>query len=127
MILFVTMVKKIDVKSACSEKGIKNGEKIWPFKINKNKIADYFLCLGFDNRQKLNPIHLWLIPGNLINKHSSLRISDNIFSKFSGWEKYELDITKVIEKCNFLKTIGFPQSLLEKEKQFEKYGLPKPL
>jgi hypothetical protein len=82
--------KKIDVKSACLSEEKTNREEVWHFRIKKNKIADYFLCLGFDNRQKLNPIHLWLIPGNLINKHSSLRISDNIFSDFSGWEKKPL-------------------------------------
>lgn len=49
---------KVDVKSATiSTDG-------WRFTIDRNSIADYFILLAFDNRENLNPMHLWLIKGN---------------------------------------------------------------
>ena len=44
---------KIDVKSGCI-----TNRGAWAFTINKNTIADYFLCLAFDNRDDLNPMHM---------------------------------------------------------------------
>ena len=58
---------KIDVKSVCHVKDIPNK---WNFPIRRNKIPDYFLCLAFDNREDLNPKHIWLIPGHIINNKS---------------------------------------------------------
>ena len=60
----------IDVKSSCLYKD--NG---WSFTIEHNTIADYFLCLAFDNRANLNPLHVWLIPGEKINHLTSASIS----------------------------------------------------
>lgn len=57
---------KVDIKSSCIRK-TKYGYR-WAFNIDKNTIADYFLLLAFDNRENLNPIHLWLIKGNEIIK-----------------------------------------------------------
>ena len=82
---------KIDVKSACLSKN-----KYWSFGINKNKIPDYFLCLAFDNRINLNPLYLWLIPGLLINNKTRDSIQMSTLSK---WDKYKLDINKVIKCC----------------------------
>ena len=53
---------KIDVKSSAI--GYKGK---WQFAINKNTIPDYFLCIAFEDRENLNPVHLWLIPGKDIN------------------------------------------------------------
>ena len=89
--------KKIDVKSACPRKK----DTTWNFTIKYNTIADYFLCIAFDNREDLNPLHIWLIPGNLVNKNSGKTISKSTFHK---WDKYELDITKTIECCDHIKT-----------------------
>lgn len=43
---------KIDVKTSCLVYR-QNRTPKWEFCFNRNKIADYFLCLGFDNRKTL--------------------------------------------------------------------------
>ena len=95
---------KIDVKSGClnsfyNKKYHKNYYS-WKFCIKQNKIADYFLCLAFDNRTDLNPEHIWLIPGDILNGKHSINISE---SKLSKWDEYKLDINKVISCCNILR------------------------
>lgn len=90
---------KIDVKSACLRYDGKNKTR-WNFHIRKNKIADYFLCIAFDNRTNLNPIHLWLIPGNDVNCKTDITISISTTSK---WDIYKLDISKTSEYCNRFK------------------------
>lgn len=85
---------KIDVKSS-----VMRGND-WSFAIHKNIITDYFLCLAFDNREDLNPIHIWLIPGNVLNELVGTTIAK---SKVDKWKKYELNIDKVIEGCNIMK------------------------
>ena len=88
----------IDVKSATKNKKYDN----WLFSINRNQIADYFLCLAFDNRQNLNPLHVWLIPSKEINHLRSLTISKSTIDK---WSKFELTdkLDKVIGCCNIMK------------------------
>ncbi len=105
---------KIDVKSSCLR--FSNG---WSFVISKNKIADYFLLVAFDNRENIKPLHLWLIKGNelvkfvshgkyvtgnCLNDLNSLYISskDKILEKY---RKYELvnKIDEVEKYCNDLK------------------------
>lgn len=88
--------KKIDVKSACTSK---TGGG-WNFNISRNKIADYFLILAFDNRSDLNPIHMWLIPGDIINHISGMTISKTTMSK---WDKYKLNIDEVVDYCDNLR------------------------
>ena len=56
---------KIDVKSSTILKRDYKSDS-WLFQIKRNKIADYFLCLAFDNREDLNPLHIWLIPSENI-------------------------------------------------------------
>ena len=87
--------KKIDIKSSAT--GYKDN---WHFNIWRNKIADYFLCIAFDNREDLNPVHLWLIPGEDINHLTGIEI---LKSKLSKWSKYEQPIDKVITCCNEMK------------------------
>lgn len=91
--------KKIDVKSACMFYG-KWGAPSWNFRINKNKIADYFLCLAFDDRDNLTPMHIWLIPAPGVNKQIGISTSTTMISK---WDKYALDINKVSNCCNIMK------------------------
>jgi len=89
---------KIDVKSATKSKS-RNG---WMFKISKNRIADYFLLLAFDNRENLNPQHLWLIPAVILNDKKNTTIAPSTLEK---WSKYELDnkLNDVIACCTTLR------------------------
>ena len=88
----------IDVKSSTKNKK----RNAWLFMIKQNQIADYFLCLAFDNRQNLNPLHIWLIPSKEINYLKGLSISEGTINK---WNKYELTdkLDKVIGCCNIMK------------------------
>jgi len=90
---------KVDVKSACL-KGDKY--KGWTFVIKRNKIADYFLCLAFDDRESLNPMHVWLIPGKEVNMHGFIQIT-NTEKSINNRSKYEQSINKVMECCNTLR------------------------
>ena len=96
---FCNKGKKIDVKASVLHT---NGESLgqWRFKIKQNIIADYFLCLAFDNREDLNPLHIWLIPSKDINYLINAAISKSTIHK---WDKYKLDINKVISCCDTLK------------------------
>jgi len=82
---------KVDVKSSCV-----NGMGGWKFDIGRNVIADYFLCLSFDNRKALTPLCVWLIPGTDINHLISASIAPSTLSK---WSQYELDNIDDIVKC----------------------------
>lgn len=94
---------KIDVKSSCLHSNQYNN---YLFVIKHNKIADYFLLIGFDNRDDLNPRHIWLIKSTelirnfrIMNNFERLYIRDipNDIIKFS---KYELnDKLKEMIKC----------------------------
>ena len=90
---------KIDVKSMCRFVH-ENWADRWVFHINKNQIAEYFLMLAFDNRESLNPEHIWLIPADKINDHVSISISESTLSK---WDEYALDVSKVSACCNIIK------------------------
>jgi len=83
--------KKIDVKSACISK-----QGGWIFTINKNMVADYFLCIAFDNRDDLNPLHLWLIPNHVLSHLKNTSISKSTIYK---WDEYRIDVSKVVECC----------------------------
>lgn len=74
---------KIDVKSACLDG---NNKRRWAYQIDKNQTADYFLCIAFTDRESLNPEHVWLIPGNVLNGKICVSISKNTLRR---WEKYE--------------------------------------
>ena len=91
--------KKIDVKSSCTRIHDRWSDH-WAFMINKNKIADFFLCLAFDNREDLNPLHIWLIPAKLVNHRMHIGVSESTLSK---WNKYKLDINKVAACCDTMK------------------------
>ena len=82
---------KIDVKSACQ-----NTSKRWAFHINKNELADFFLCLAFDNRDSLTPLHLWLLPGSVVNHLVGASISESTFAK---WSAFEMPMDKVVACC----------------------------
>lgn len=83
--------KRIDVKSSCLRK-----DGSWWFNIRHNIIADYFLCLAFNDRGRLTPLHAWLLPGSKFNHLAGLSISPNTIRKLS---KYALDISKINDCC----------------------------
>jgi len=86
--------KKIDVKSAC----IQYDRNRWSFGIKRNCIADYFLCVAFDNRVNLEPQHIWLIPGEKIKCFSILAIPMGATHR---WAQYELDIIEDVRlRCD---------------------------
>ena len=87
--------KMIDVKSSCLI-----DERRWIFNINRNTTADYFLCIAFDNREDLNPMHIWLIPGDVVNHLKGLSIHQSTIHK---WDEYKLDLDKVVSCCNEMK------------------------
>ncbi len=93
---------KIDVKASCEIKYRSGKSTYWSFRINRNKIADYFLCLAFDDRARLNPLHVWLIPSHVINDKSGAMIGNSKRS-LSKWATYEKPLDKVISCCNLLK------------------------
>ena len=85
---------KIDIKASVITK-----RNYWQFLIKKNKIADYFLLIAFDNRDDLNPQHLWLIPGKDINDKTGVSISPKSISK-GKWKEYEQPLDDVISYCD---------------------------
>ncbi len=102
---------KVDVKSCCLY--LKNNS--YSFAIRNNKIADYFLLIAFDNRNDLNPQHIWLIKGNemirrvkvkyaKLNELKGLSIKNNNYG-LSKLSKYELidKLKEVINCCDMLK------------------------
>jgi len=88
--------KKVDVKSGCIQK---RGSG-WSFHIERNAVADYFLCIAFDNRSDLTPIHVWLVPGDRVNHLTTATITESTISK---WSEYELDISETIKCCDNMK------------------------
>jgi len=88
---------KIDVKSSVLHKG--HGSPMhWAFTIRKNAIADYFFCIGFDDRENLNPLHAWLIPGGKINHLKRFEIV-NTTQSIRRWIDYEKPLDKIISAC----------------------------
>ena len=108
---------KIQGKTACisnskiiSTNGCENHYDVFNFDINKNKIADYFLLLAFDNRIDLNPLHIWLIKGTEIigNRKFNDKQTFKIFNtkkSLSKYKKYELTdkLEHLKECCNSIK------------------------
>lgn len=92
--------KRIDCKSSCLRQDSRT--ILWGFEINKNDKCDYFLCIAFDDRENLNPLHVWLIPGDVINHLVCLSITDSSKSLYK-WKKYEKSLDKVLTCCAILK------------------------
>lgn len=87
---------KIDVKSASRAHGFRDNRS-WKFNIRNNTIADYFLCIGFDNRATLNPEHVWLIPGSKINCLGTWSVSYQTLDK---WKEFEKSLDRVLSCCD---------------------------
>lgn len=91
--------KKIDVKASCILHYAGRSGR-WMFCIKRNAMADYFLCLAFDDREDLNPLHIWLIPGSAVNHQVCASIAITAIHK---WDAYRLDVTKVELCCDTLR------------------------
>ena len=72
----------------------------WMFHVKKNTVADFFLCIAFDNRESLTPLHLWLIPSNEVKDREMIGIGPNTLHK---WDKYKQDISKTLQCCDEMK------------------------
>ena len=91
--------KKIDVKSACVTLAHRKNPH-WKFFIKRNKVPDFFILVAFDNRTDLNPLHLWMIPGKVLNHLSTTSISSSTVCK---WDKWERDINDAQLCCAEMK------------------------
>jgi hypothetical protein len=89
---------KIDVKSGCKRPSVGGG--YWIFGTKHNMIADYFLCLAFQDREMLEPLHVWLIPTHDANV-SAITIS---IKRIRDWSKYERPLDKVLTCCHELRS-----------------------
>ena len=100
---------KIDVKSACLTNSI--DYSWWPYTIARNKGCDYFLLIGFDNREQLNPLHIWLIKSDLIINEQPIQnkaklVITNTSHSLARWLQYELTgkLDEAIIQCNKLRS-----------------------
>ena len=92
---------KIDGKASCLRK-----DGRWAFDIRRNTITDYFFCVAYDNRTDLNIIHIWLIPGDVLNHLMNASIRPSTLDK---WSEYEQPIDKVITCCDSMKEHRDPE------------------
>lgn len=90
----------VDAKSSCRRQHLPPHADQWSFHINKNKIAEYFLCLAFDNRDDLTPEHIWLIPAEKVNDKVGISIAETRLDK---WKEYELPIDQVASCCDTIR------------------------
>jgi len=91
--------KMIDIKTACSRL---SGKYLrWHFNIYKNKVANFFLCIAFDNRKNLTPLHIWMIPSDKINDKGNITIRNSTLHK---WIQYERSIEELQICCITMKS-----------------------
>jgi hypothetical protein len=93
---------KIDCKSSCLRIREKQTDR-WEFYPERNTTADHFICLAFDDRKNLEPLHVWLIPGFVINKKRAIKIS-NTPKSIAKWSQYERPLGKIVTCCDSMKT-----------------------
>ena len=89
--------KKIDSKSSC----IRKNRTGWSFTIKHNTTADYFLLVAYDNREDLNPMYIWLIPGHVLNHLVTASISPSTIHK---WDEYKQNIDEVRLCCDEIRS-----------------------
>lgn len=93
---------KIDCKSACLCKSETRYSGRWEFRIRRNRVADYFLCLAFDDRESLNPMHVWLFPKAFVAGKMSFVIG-NTPRSIKKYEVFERPIENVMLACETLR------------------------
>lgn len=99
--------KKIECKARCL-----NSNNVWNYQIaNKkgdyNLIADYFIISAWDNRESLNPLHVWIFHRDDIVRGEPfwMRLSISISNTEKGLEDFkEFEVTnrlyKLKQLCN---------------------------
>lgn len=88
----------IDVKSS-TKRSRPIGNSRWVFSVRNNKRVHYFIFIAFDDLESLTPMHIWLIPGYLVNDRTGISIPDTIKS-LAKWSKYERSLKNVLECCD---------------------------
>ena len=84
--------KKIDVKISCATFKENSENQSFHFRIEKNKIADYFILIALDNGNDLNILNLWIVPGHEVNNKSNITTSLKTMHK---WNKWKRDIKEI--------------------------------
>lgn len=92
--------KKIDVKSSCT-RFLDGDHPHWVFEVDHNIIADFFICVAFDNRINLNLLYMWMIPGHEVNNQGKASISPSTVHKWDEWKR-DIDDAKLC--CTEMKT-----------------------
>lgn len=95
---------KIDVKSACIHLS-RYGIPKWSFQLKKNKVPHFYIFAAFDNRTDLNLLHIWLIPGSLINTKTGIAIL-NTPEGLAKWSQYERSTTTAKKGLHPFKTFS---------------------
>lgn len=94
---------KIDIKSSCEQ--LYKQYTRWNFHIFNNNVADYFLCIAFNNRKSLTPIHVWLIPSKEVNDKLNFKIYDTPRNLLK-WSIFECPIDKAMDCCHKISNSG---------------------
>lgn len=94
---------KIDVKSSCIRRNPykTTAYEYWKFHTDGNKMPDYFLCVGLDNRVNISILHVWLIPQSVVDNKVSFTVT-NSSKILRKWEKYEQPLDRVIDPKTFV-------------------------
>ena len=98
---------KIDNKSRCLTYRKESNWCGWIFSIEYNNIADWFILSGWDNRDSLNPLHVWIfhkndiLAGGEFWKRNALCITNTSkgLKKFEKWEVAN-KLDKLKELCD---------------------------
>lgn len=93
---------KIDVKSSCLRHR-KQGAPRWQFTIKENVLADYFLCLAFDSRESLRPMHVWLISKADLHNRTGVSVT-NTHAGLAKFLVYERPLDRVLACCSRIDT-----------------------
>lgn len=78
---FILNDVKVDVKGAIFSKGH------WAYAIQRNKIADVFFLMAFD--EDYNLLKMWCIPASDISHLTGIAISKGTFRR---WEEYDVRV-----------------------------------
>jgi len=98
---------KIDNKGSCLVYLADRWAGRWEFYIDYNNIADWFILSAWDNRDSLNPLHVWIfhkndiIRGKIFWRRSALAINNTTkgLREFKKWEVTDR-LDKLKELCN---------------------------
>lgn len=101
------MGEKIDHKGSCIVRSKMTKWEYWEYHIEHNNVADYFILSAWDNRDSLNPLHIWIFHKNdIIRERKFCKFENfgitNSPKKLKELEKYEVTdrLDKLRELCN---------------------------